>query len=463
MRSGTAIVVQKTSETLIKNKIMDTIIPAKQKVASSFRPILGHYLLVTFCIPFYVDEQGRRYLDSLWVKDLIEHFRYLKNFTLASPCRYENPPEGSVLLDSDPAFANVQFIDLPAASSTIDALRLLPRTISKLWKAVESADVVHTGIAGWPIPEGWFLTPIVRLRRKFYLIIVESAFWRLAPSSPKSLKLRIRAYIVEQVNRWCVNNANLAIFTQDQYRCSLMTRNPERGHVINASWIDEKAIISHPEAIKMWNQKVQDVELRVLFAGRLTPAKGILVLLEAMQLLSIQGISVKLDILGQGELLEKCQKVSQDIKLPVQIQILGTVPYGTVFFNLLRKYHAIVIPTVSDEQPRIIYDAYSQGIPVLASSTNGNRNCVQDGETGKFIPPNDPVALADLLKWASQNPDQLAKMGLKSIDTALSLTHAEMHRRRWDILLTTLDESQIVGSSFSASIIDKTSKALHKA
>lgn len=429
---------------------MDITTSAKQEVSSFFRPILGRYLLVNFCIPFYINSQGHRYLDNLWVKDLIEHFKYLKNFTLASPCRYENPPEGAVLLDGDPAFANVQFIDLPVATSTVGALRLLPRTIFQLWKAVESADVVHAGVAGWPIPEGWLLTPIVRLRRKFYLIIVESAFWRLAPSSPKSLKLRIRAYIVERVNRWCVNNTDLAIFTQDQYRCSLMTPNPVRGHVINASWIDEKTIISHAEATKVWNQKLHNGELRLLFAGRLTPGKGILVLLEAMKLLSIQDVAVKLDILGQGELLEGCRKASQDSKLPVQIQVLGTVPYGAVFFNLLREYHAIVIPTVSDEQPRIIYDAYSQGIPVLGSNTDGNRNCVQDGETGKLIAPNDPVALADLLKWASQNPDQLAKMGLKSIDTAFSLTHVEMHRQRWQILLTTLDESQIVGSRFSA-------------
>jgi len=432
---------------------MDITTSTEQGASLSFRPILGRYLLVTFCIPFYVDSQGRRYLDSLWVKDLIEHFKYLKNFTLASPCRYENPPEGAVLLDSDPAFANVQFIDLPVTSSIIDALRLLPRTISKLWKAVESADILHTGVAGWPIPEGWLLTPIVRLRRKFYLIIVESAFWRLAPSSPKSLKSRIRAYIVEQVNRWCVNNSDLSIFTQDQYRCSLLTRDPERGYVINASWIDEQIIISYAEATKNWDQKLSsyDGELHVLFAGRLTPGKGIPVLLEAIKFLSLKkDVSVRLDILGQGELLEECQKASQDSKSPVQIRVLGTVPYGTAFFNLLREYHAIVIPTVSDEQPRIIYDAYSQGIPVLGSNTDGIRNCVQDGETGKLITPNDPVALAALIQWASQNPSQLAKMGLKSINTALNLTHQEMHRRRWQILLTTLDESQIMGSSFSA-------------
>jgi glycosyltransferase involved in cell wall biosynthesis len=423
--------------------------PTEQEDSSTLRPIFGRYLLVTLCIPFYVDAQGRRYLDSLWVKDLVEHFKYLKNFTLASPCKYENPPSGTVLLDDNPAFANVQFIDLPVSKSTIDALRLLPKTLVRLWKAVGAADIVHTGVAGWPIPEGWLLTPIVKLRKKFYLIIVESAFWRLSPSSSKSFKSWIRAYIVEQGNRWCVNRTNLSFFTQEQYRCSLLTQNKNQGYVINASWIDEQIILSDAEAIKMWGQKVSshDGGLRVLFAGRLTAAKGVLVLLEAMKSLSEQGISVKLDILGQGELLSTCEAATRDISGSVQIQVLKTVPYGSKFFNLVKNYHAIVIPSVSDEQPRIVYDAYSQSMPVLGSNTHGMRDCVREGETGKLIPANNAVALADLLKWAAQNPNQLAMMGLASLKMARSLTHQEMHYQRWKILLTRLNESQILGSS----------------
>lgn len=424
---------------------MDITTPTEQKASSFFKPILGRYLLVTFCIPCYVDAEGRRYLDNLWIKDLIEHFKYLKNFTLASPCRYENPPAGTTLLDNHPAFDHVQFIDLPSPSNTIDALRLLPITIAKLWQAVKAADIVHTGVAGWPIPEGWILTPIAQLHQKFHLIIIESAFWRLDPGSPKSLKSRIRAYIVEQFNRWCVNNSDLAFFTQDQYRCSLLTRDLKQGYVINASWIDEQIIISDAEASKIWNQKVSlyDGKLRVLFAGRLVSSKGVLVLLEAAKSLSAQGVPIELDILGQGELLAECQKASNCIPEPVHIRVLGNVPYGPQFFNLLREYHAIVIPSVSDEQPRIVYDAYSQGIPVLGSNTDGLRDCVKDGETGKLIPLNDPIALSELLKWASQNPDQLARMGLKSLQTAHRLTHQEMHRQRWEVLLTTLDESVV--------------------
>lgn len=55
------------------------------------KPIDKRYLLV-LNIQSFCDSKGSRYLDPLWAKDLIEHFKYLKNFTLASPRALETPP-----------------------------------------------------------------------------------------------------------------------------------------------------------------------------------------------------------------------------------------------------------------------------------------------------------------------------------------------------------------------------------
>lgn len=404
-------------------------------------PITQRYLLCTN-IECYRDEKGCRYLDHLWYKDLLEHFRYLKDFTLASPCKHEEPLRGTIALDSNPCFSDIQFLDLPSPNSFAKAIILLPVTVVRLWRAIGQTDIVHTGVAGWPIPLGWLVTPIVRLRGKSYVIIVESAFWRLQPGMPVTIKFRIRSYISERLNRWCVNNADLAIFTQEEYRKSLLTRQ-ERGHVIHASWIDEENIISEAEATKIWHEKVSSStkELKVLFAGRLTANKGLLILLEAMKVLNKDDIPVKLDILGQGELLSECERASSSIQGSTEIRMLGTVRYGHEFFQLLRGYHAILVPNISDEQPRIVYDAYSQAVPPLASDTAGLRDCIQNGKTGMLTDSNNPVALADLLKWSLQNLNQIESMGMASLKAAHRMTHQNMHRKRWPLLLKMLDES----------------------
>ncbi|MEG4277726.1 glycosyltransferase [Microcoleus sp. MON1_C1] len=406
-------------------------------------PIDKRYLLV-LNIPSSCDSKGSRYLDPLWAKDLIEHFKYLKNFTLASPRALETPPENTIQVDSETSFADAKFIDLPSPNTYAQAILLLPATVAQLWGAIASADIVHSAVAGWPIPMAWLVTPIVLIQRKPYLIVVESAPWRLPPGIPASIKAKILAYISETLNRWCINSADLTIFTQAEYQQSLLTKRHKESHIINASWIDEALIISEADAKKIWHEKLSasPKQLKIIFAGRLIPEKGLLVLLEAIKILDEENIAVKLDILGEGELLSNCQAASKAMQKSVQIELLGTIPYGREFFSRLQQYHAVVVPSTSDEQPRIVYDAYSQAVPVLANNTAGLRDCIENGITGLIGNCNDPVALANLLKHSGENLNLLQNMGMAALNKAHSLTHEEMHRQRWQLLLTMLEESK---------------------
>ncbi|MEG4014867.1 MULTISPECIES: glycosyltransferase [unclassified Microcoleus] len=402
-------------------------------------PIDKRYLLV-LNIKSSGDEKGSRYLDPLWAKDLIQHFKYLTNFTLAAPHTLEPLSENTIEVDAA-SFAGAKFIDLPSPNSYAQSILMLPATIAKLWDAIASADIVHSGVAGWPIPMAWLVTPIVLIQRKQYLIVVESAPWRLAPGIPASSQAKILAHISERLNRWCINKADLTIFTQAEYQQSLLTNRDKLSHIINASWIDEENIISEADATQIWQEKISTSspkQLKILFAGRLRPDKGVLVLLEAMKILDEENISIKLDILGEGKLLSNCQAASKALHNSAQIEILGTLPYGPKLFERFQQYHAVVVPSISDEQPRIVYDAYSQAVPILGSNTGGLRDCIENEKTGMLIAPNDPLALANLLKQSAENLNKLQNMGMAARKKACTLTHQEMHRQRWQLLLNML-------------------------
>lgn len=408
----------------------------------SLPPISSPYLLVT-CITCYRDSQGNHYVDQLWYKDLVEHVKYLKNFVLAHPCKQIDSPEGMICLENDPAFTGVRFLDLPAPESLSEALQSLPTTLIQLWSAIGEAEIVHSGVAGWPIPPAWYTTPILLFRKRFYLMIVESAFWRLEPGVSHALTARIRAFFSEILNRWCLNQTNLAIFSQQEWRESLLTSKRARSMVVHCSWIDEKNIVSDSEARHLWQQKIapDTRSLKVILAGRLEESKGVKVLLRAMELLNAENVPVQLNILGRGTLFDECVRASQAIKGSVEVNVLGTVPYGPELFTLLAQHHALVLPSLSDEPVRIVYDVYSQAVPVLASDTTGLRDCVRAGETGVHFTVNDPAAIADTFKWALGHLDQLEKMGMASLAVARSLTHQEMHRHRQQVLLEMLAKS----------------------
>jgi len=405
-------------------------------------PIDQRYLLV-INIQSSCDSQGSRYLDPMWAKDLIEHFKYLKNFTLAAPQALEIPPENTIKVDSETSFADAKFIDLPSPNTYAQSILMLPATVAKLWGAIASSDLVHSGVAGWSIPMAWLVTPIALLQRKPYLILVESPPWRLQPGSPASIKAKILANLSETLNRWCINSADLTIFTQSEYQQSLLTKRHKPSHIINASSIDEANIISDGEATKIWDEKLSGSpkKLKILFAGRLHPDKGVLILLEAMKILEEENIAVKLDILGEGELLSNCQAASKELQKSAQIELLGTLAYGPELFGRLQQYHALVVPSISDEQPRVVYDAYSQAVPVLANNTAGLRDCIENGITGSIANCHNPAALANLLKQSGENLNLLQNMGMAALKKARSLTHQEMHRQRWQLLLSMLDRS----------------------
>jgi glycosyltransferase involved in cell wall biosynthesis len=246
--------------------------------AASLPPITCNYLLV-INIPLYRDE-GNTLAGHLWFKDLVGHVAYLRKFAIACPILDAAPTEVAVPLSTDERFAFVDIIELPVADSWFLAVLTLPRTVVRLWRAIRNADIIHTGVAGWPMPCGWIVTPIAKILGKKLVIIVESAPWRLNVGRPRTIKSVLTSIVYETLARWCVGRSDLAIFTNENYRESLLRHGRKTGHIIHASWIDEEVVLSDEEAHDLWHRKLNvspPLELKILFAGRLDRQKGLAV------------------------------------------------------------------------------------------------------------------------------------------------------------------------------------------
>jgi glycosyltransferase involved in cell wall biosynthesis len=166
----------------------------------------------------------------------------------------------------------------------------------------------------------------------------------------------------------------------------------------------------------------------------LTAEKGVDTLLDAVRILDRRGERWRLDIIGEGPRRDACRALAEQLR-SVRMCVLSEVPYGAKFFDLLGQYHAVVVPSLSDEQPRIVFDAFSQALPVLASSTDGLTPHVKDGETGWLFEANSAEALARVLSEAAKDVARLRQLGLSALAAARGSTHEEMHRRRWRILV----------------------------
>jgi len=394
----------------------------------------GSYFL-SVCVPIKIDRNGVRWSNELWTKDLALHLEYLKDLTLACPRIFAEPSSFDRPLNIAP-FDRLKFIDLPSPKNHIEALRSLRELIYKMWRGIESADIVHTGFGGWPISEGWLAVPIGKLQKKFVITNVESSPWRTQGRNAKWHE-RLRSLVSERLNRLCVKAADLRFFTSKAYLEEFLGQavdSADRAFVNPATWIDDSVIQIDDQAIDDWNKKSGNVHL--LFAGRLAANKGLKVLLDAATLIANQ-VTAHIAIIGEGPLADECRDfVCQNESSSLKFELLDPVPYGPAFFGLLRRFDAVIVPSISDEQPRVIFDAFSQGIPVLGSNTGGIIEIVKDDVNGKLFKSGDALSLAETLKWASQNRDKLRALGMTALRLSRQFTHRSMHVRRSEIIST---------------------------
>jgi glycosyltransferase involved in cell wall biosynthesis len=373
--------------------------------------------------PFYIDEFGAMWLERLWHRDFVAHLNYLQDLILVAP-RRSCPHAGVVdLCKLDvPLNSKLRVVEIPSSAR---------RRLSIFRSVISGADVVQPATVGWHL--GWAASVIALLLRKHLVLIVESSPWRVAKTA--ALRRRVKAAVEEWIIRWLVNHASISFFTHPQYKRSLLTAPFGVGIVTPASWINDADIIDRSSAAEAWSRKGDHV--RVLFVGSLVSAKGLEVLLKAVVLLQRQPhLQMDIDIIGEGPLksLVETAVLSSDF---IRVHLLSPISYGAAFFELVRKYHLVVVPSLGDEQPRILFDAYSQSVPVLASSTEGIRNHVLLGETGWLIPPGDAERLAEAL--ANACPAALELAGLKALEHVRGMTHKAMHLERWRSLASHLN------------------------
>jgi glycosyltransferase involved in cell wall biosynthesis len=95
-------------------------------------------------------------------------------------------------------------------------------------------------------------------------------------------------------------------------------------------------------------------------------------------------------------------------------RFLGFKPLEQVWAHL-ESASFLVVPSVWYEGfPRTIVEAYSCGVPVLASRLGSLAEVVEDGVTGLLFTPGDAHDLAAKMAWAKAHPEEMARMGRRA-------------------------------------------------
>jgi glycosyltransferase involved in cell wall biosynthesis len=191
---------------------------------------------------------------------------------------------------------------------------------------------------------------------------------------------------------------------------------------------------------------------RLLFVGRISPDKGVHLLLDAFATLAAERSDLELTLVGKPGLLPfdvlrlllkgdaalealrgfygrslfgwfanvvigQGNRYASDLKRRVPPQSLSRMHFmGTVpLTQLVRLYQAadlLVLPSVWQESYGLpIAEAMASGVPVLASRSGGIPELVEDGVTGRLVPRCDLRALTATLRTMVADREALREMG----------------------------------------------------
>ena len=142
-----------------------------------------------------------------------------------------------------------------------------------------------------------------------------------------------------------------------------------------------------------------------LFVGRLSPEKGIRVLLAAWR--QMAGL-VPLKIVGNGPLAQDVADAARGIPA---IDWLGSQPESVVL-GLMREASFLIVPSISYETfSLVIAEGFATGLPAIVSNHGALTELVDHGRTGLYHRPGDPANLASKVEWAWTHPREMAEMG----------------------------------------------------
>jgi glycosyltransferase involved in cell wall biosynthesis len=157
-----------------------------------------------------------------------------------------------------------------------------------------------------------------------------------------------------------------------------------------------------------------DSDIVLLFVGALGKYcryKGVDYLIKAAHLARKRNSSVKLVVVGGGELVSELKQLAQELNLEEDIIFTGAVPN-----EQLPSYYAMcdifVLPSISGPESFgiVVVEAMASGKPAIVSDLPGVRDVIKNEETGLKVPPKDTQALSQAILRLIEDDDLRSRM-----------------------------------------------------
>lgn len=138
-------------------------------------------------------------------------------------------------------------------------------------------------------------------------------------------------------------------------------------------------------------------KIELVFVGWLAYRKNLKCLTSAINVLSHQGVNLKLDIYGEGPLKPEIQNYISKNNLDKTIFLRGWAN-SEVKREIYKRQPILVLPSIFEGMPNVVLEAMAYGLPVIASDIVTIPELIDDGVNGLLFNSNDENNLAEKIK-----------------------------------------------------------------
>jgi len=153
---------------------------------------------------------------------------------------------------------------------------------------------------------------------------------------------------------------------------------------------------------------VDSDELLLLTAASLVPFKHVEDIVRSCAELVRRRVRFRLLVAGDGPLAGSLERLAGTLGVSDRVHWLGSVPDPA---PLMQGCDLFLLASVGEAFGNVLTEAMACGAPVVASRSGGICEVVEDGKSGRLVPPGNPGAFADAVEELAAAPGTRREMG----------------------------------------------------
>lgn len=217
------------------------------------------------------------------------------------------------------------------------------------------------------------------------------------------------------LERFIYKHSNAIVVISDGFKQNLLDKGILASKIyVVPNWADPNVIQPGPKDNFFRRQLNVDSKFLVIYSGSLSYNTSLESLIEAAEILKNEEFMFV--IIGDGVLKDSLEQMVKEKKLKnvifLPFQPLEIYPYvlTSADINVVTLNPKASLSSV----PSKVYKIMASGTPILAIAPDDSEICrlITSSNCGLCVSPNDPIKIADALRYAMRNQHEIKKLGI---------------------------------------------------